>query len=177
MVALLLAAILAAPALIHAQGAPKISLAKAAVTAEAKNDERQVIAPASGQTFLWVTAAVAGAPTTIDLTKITLTSGAMKGRLVGVDAVYDGDPKEFSMIADVHLKTGAVLTPLEETKSVGTIGFAFTPGKTATVKVVSPPQSFCLLFEVPAALKSGTINGLGPTPLPVPALSSGRDHN
>jgi hypothetical protein len=174
--AVLLAALaLSASAVMHAQaGAAKFTLDKAAVVTEAKNDSRQAIVPPAGQAFLWVKATAAGAATTIDLTRIALTNGAAKGRLVGVDAAYDGDPKEFSMIADAHLKTGNVQPPLEETKSVGMIGFSFTPGKAASVKVVVPPQSFCLLFEVPSTLKAGQIAGLGPKPLTVPPLSSGR---
>lgn len=157
---LLAALVLSASALTHAQtGALKFTLDKAAVVTEAKNDGRQVIVPPAGQAFLWVKTTAAGAATTIDLTKIALTSGAARGRLVGVDAAYDGDPTEFSMIADAHLKTGKVVTPLEETKSTGMIGFLFSPGKAATVKVVVAPQSFCLLFEVPSTLRPDRSRG------------------
>lgn len=172
----LVALTLVTSTLVYAQsGAAKITLDKAAIVTEAKNDQREVLVPPAGQSFLWVKATVSGAATTIDLTKIALANGAAKGRLVGVDAAYDGDPKEFSMIAETHLKSGKMATPLEETKSVGMIGFAYTPGKAATVKVVVAPQSFCLLFEVPAGFKTGQITGLGPKALPLPALSTG--HN
>ena len=65
------------------------------------------------------------------------------------------------MIAASHLKSGKAIEPIEETKSAGAIAFAFKPGGPATIKITTPPQSFCLLFEVPATLKSGQIVGLG----------------
>ena len=146
----------------------KITLDKAGLAPEVQNDQRTALAAAPGHQFLWITATGAGAPGTIDLTKVTLTSGGTTSPLLGVDAMWDGDPKAFSMIAPAHLKTGAAVSPLEESKSAGSIAFAFTPGKTATVKVNSTPQSFCLLFDVPAAFAGGQVSGLAAQPLPVP---------
>jgi hypothetical protein len=155
-----------------AGAAPTVTLVKAALAPEATNDARTVMVPEAGQTFLWVTARVADAPATIDLTKVSVTSGTATFPLIGADSVWDGDPKQFSMIAAVHLKSGKLNDPLEESRSVGPIGFAFTPGKAATLVVNTPPQSFCLLFGVPKAFKTGKILGLGAAQLPLPALSA-----
>jgi hypothetical protein len=86
---------------------------------------------------------------TIDLTKVSVMSGATSSSLFGVDGTHDGDPTRFAMIAPAQLKGAALDKPLEESWSVGSIAFAFTPGKTATLKIIQPPQSFCLLFSVP----------------------------
>jgi hypothetical protein len=103
-----------------------------------------------------------------------VTSGAASYALIGVDSAFDGDPSQFSMIAPFKLKDGGKMTePYEETKSVGTIAFAYTPGKLATVKVNTPPVSFCLLFAVPATFKTGQVTGLGAAALPLPALAPG----
>jgi hypothetical protein len=113
---------------------------------------------------------VEGAPQTIDLTKVAIASTGTSSPLIGVDSAWDGDPKQFSMIAPVTLvKTGKLSDPMEETRSEGTISFAFTPGKTATLKVLTPPVSFCILFSVPKAFKTGSVSGLGAAPLPLPA--------
>jgi len=154
-----------------AQAGAAAKLGESAVVAEATNDSRQAIVPEAGQKFLWVKTTV-GAAQTIDLTRVAVQSGAETLPLIGVDAMYDGDPKQFSMIAPFRVKTGAAkVSPLEQTKSAGSIAFAFTPGKTATVKVITPPQSFCLLFAVPAAFKPGgaKVKGLGPADLTLPA--------
>jgi hypothetical protein len=151
---------------------PTVTLVKAALAPEAKNDERTVMVPEAGQTFLWVTATVADAPATLDLTKVAVTSGTATFPLIGADSVWDGDPKQFSMVAPVHLKSGKLNDPLEESRSVGSIAFAFTPGKAATLRVNTPPQSFCLLFGVPKDFKTGKVTGLGAAPLPLPALTA-----
>lgn len=151
---------------------PTVTLEKAALAPEATNDERRVMVPEAGQTFLWVTARVADAPATIDLTKVSVTNGTAAFPLIGADSVWDGDPKQFSMIAPVHLKTGKLNDPLEESRSVGPIAFAFTPGKAAKLMVNTPPQSFCLLFGVPKGFTTGKITGLGPAPLALPAPSA-----
>ena len=142
-----------------AGAAPTVTLVKAALAPEAKNDERTVMVPEAGQTFLWVTATVADAPATIDLTKVSVTSGTATFPLIGADSVWDGDPKQFSMIAPVHLKSGKLNDPLEESRSVGAIGFAFTPGKAATLMVNTPPQSFCLFVRRPEGLQDGEDHG------------------
>lgn len=147
-----------------------VTLVRAATTSEATNDMREQMAPAAGQTFLWVTVKAADAQT-IDLTKVSVAVGANTAPLIGVDSEWDGDPKQFSMIAPVILvKTGKLSDPMEMTHGPD-IKFAFTPGKTATLKIEKPPASFCLLFSVPKDFKTGTISGLGATPLPVPALA------
>ncbi len=151
-----------------------VKLTKAAVAAEAKTDQRDTMAPESGKQFLWVSATLSGAAQTIDLTKVALADGAVSYPLVGVDSVWDGDPNQFSMIAPIKLKTGKVRDPLEETRSVGPIAFAFTPGKLATLKVIEPPQSFCLLFLVPQAVHAGQIKGLTAAALAIPALPAGK---
>jgi hypothetical protein len=156
-----------------AGAAPTVTLVKAALAPEATNDQRTVMVPEAGQTFLWVTVKIADAPATIDLAKVALTSGTATLPLIGADSVWDGDPKQFSMIAPVHLKSGKLNDPLEESRSVGSIAFKFTPGKAATLMVNTPPQSFCLLFGVPKAFKTGKITGLGAAPLPLPALTAG----
>jgi len=152
--------------------APAIKLDKAALAAEVTNDQGLVIVPPAGQRFLWVTATAAGAPVTFDLTKVTVSFSQAALPLVGVDSAWGGDPKQFSMIARAARKTGGMLDPLEETRSVGTIGFAFTPGKTAALKVIAPPQSFCLLFVVPDSFKTGQVQGLGAKPLALPVLTA-----
>ena len=180
--ALILAALVAA-ALVPAgvgiaaspAAAPTVTLVRAALAPEATNDQRTAIAPAAGQMFLWVTAKADGAPQAIDLTKVAVVSGATSSPLIGVDSAWDGDPKQFSMIAPVRLvKTGSLSDPLEESRSEGTLSFAFTPGKAATLKVLTPPASFCLLFGVPKAFKTGTVSGLGAAPLALPALTAAK---
>ena len=122
----------------------KVTLVRAGVAPEATNDSRQAMAPAAGQQFLWVTVK-ADDVQTIDLTKVALAIGANGALLLGVDSEWDGDPKQFSMIAPVTLvKTGKLSDPMEMTRG-GALAFAFTPGKTATLKVEKPPASFCLL--------------------------------
>jgi hypothetical protein len=149
--------------------APKVTLVRAARATDATNDERTAIVPAAGQAFLWVTVKVEGATATIDLTKVAVVGDAGSSPLIGVDSAWDGDPKQFSMIAPVTLgKTGKLSDPMEETRSEGTISFAFRPGKTAMLKVLTPPASFCLLFSVAKAFKTGSVSGLGATPLPLP---------
>jgi hypothetical protein len=152
------------------RAASNVTLVRAATTAEATNDMREKMASAAGQTFLWVTVKAADAQT-IDLTKVSVAIGANAAPLIGVDSEWDGDPKQFSMIAPVTLvKTGKLSDPMEMTHG-GALAFAFTPGKVATLKVEKPPASFCLLFSVPKDFKTGTISGLGATPLRLPALS------
>jgi len=153
------------------QGGAVVKLGESAIVTDATNDSRQAIVPEAGQKFLWIKATVAAAQT-IDLTKVAVQSGAETLPLVGVDAMYDGDPKQFSMIAPFRVRGGAAkVSPLEQTKSVGTISFAFTPGKTATLKVITPPQSVCLLFAVPATLQATAmkVKGFGPADLTLPA--------
>jgi len=162
----------AQPAAQAGGGVTAVTLPKAALSMEVSNDQRTLLAPGAGQRFLWVTTTVSGAPQTIDLTKVVLVSGADSFKLLGVDSAFDGDPKQFSMIAPVVAKGGKTLEPFEETRSVGTISFAFTPGKTAALKVITPPQSFCLLFIVPQSFRTGQINGLGAKPLTLPALAA-----
>ena len=151
------------------EGGSGPTLVRAGVTAEATNDMREKMSPAAGQAFLWVTVK-ADAPQTIDLTRVKLAVGAGAAPLLGVDSAWDGDPKQFSMIAPVTLvKTGKLSDPMEMTRSEGTLAFAFAPGKAATLKVEKPPASFCLLFSVPKDFKAGAVSGLGAAPLPVPA--------
>jgi hypothetical protein len=151
-----------------------VTLTKAAVAAEAKTDQRDMMAPESGQQFLWVSATLSGAAKTIDLTKVALTSGTASYPLVGVDSVWDGDPTQFSMIAPIKLKTGKTRDPLELSRSVGPISFAFTPGKVATLTVSQPPQKFCLLFLVPQAVHAGQVKGLTAATLPLPTTTPGK---
>src|SRR5258708_7820361 len=135
--------VLTIPSRARAQAAPtaKFTLDKAAVAMEITNDQREPLVPAPGQTFLWITATESGVPQTVDLTKVAVTSSGASFPLIGVDSAWGGDPKQFSMIAPARTKEGKMYAPLEETRSVGTIAFAFTPGKTAELKVISPPQS------------------------------------
>ncbi len=46
------------------------SAEEAALAPEATNDQRALMVPEAGQTFLWATATVADAPASIDLTKV-----------------------------------------------------------------------------------------------------------
>jgi len=152
---------------------PPVSVDKAGLAATVTNNQRQALAPAAGQTFLWVTATASTAET-FDLTKVTLVNGPSSIPLIGV-STWDGDPKAFSMIAPVHLQAGNTLQqPLEQSSSDGSSALAFTPGKTATLKISKPPVSFCLLFAVPQGFRSGQVKGLGATDLPLPALAAGR---
>ncbi len=152
-------------------GTTNVTLTKAALADEVKTDQRQMIVPTPGQKFLWVSATLSGAAATIDLTKIAVTSGAASFPLVGIDSVYDGDPNQFSMIAKMKMKDGGTMRdPLEETRSDGSIAFAFSPGKVATLKAITPPASFCLLFGVPPGFATGQVKGLGAKDLAVPPL-------
>lgn len=145
-----------------------VALTKTGVAAEAKTDQRDMMTPETGKQFLWVSATASGAAQTIDLTTVTLTSGAASYPLIGVDSVWDGDPSQFQMIAPVTLKTGKVRPPLEETRSEGSLAFAFTPGKAATLKVLQPGAKFCLLFLVPQSVRTGHVKGLTAAALPLP---------
>ncbi len=153
---------------------PIVKFNRTAIAPEVTTDQRDAVAPEPGQQFLWVSTTLSGAPQTIDLTKVALMNGAASYPLVGVDSVWDGDPKQFSMIAPIKLKTGKTRNPLELSRSVGPISFAFTPGKLATLKVTQPPQSFCLAFLVPQAVRGGQVKGLTGVPLPIPALTAGK---
>jgi hypothetical protein len=166
--------LLTEPGLLFAQAGAgaTVKLDRAALSPEVSNDQREVLVPGAGKQFLWVAATLSGAPQVVDLTKVTLVSGPDKASLIGVDSAFGGEAKQFSMIAQAHSKDGKVLEPLEETRSVGSIGFAFTPGKSAVLKVNVPPQSFCLLFIVPKAFRTGTISGLGAKALQLPALAA-----
>jgi hypothetical protein len=156
---------------VSGQGGATVKLTKAALAAEVKTDERRMIVPADGQKFLWVSTTLSAA-TTVDLTKVSVTSGAASFPLIGVDSAFDGDPSAFSMIAKSKLKDGGrIVDPTEETRSEGTVAFAFTPGKLATVKSIKPPVSVCLLFSVPQAFTKGEIKGLSALPIAVPPLT------
>lgn len=150
-----------------------VTLNKAGLLTEATNSQKRVIVPAAGQTFLWVKA-TASAAQTIELTRISLTGGASSSTLLGVDGTFDGDPKRFAMIGSATLKDGGPSAPLEESWSVGSIAFAFAPGRTATLTIIQPPQAFCLLFSVPKAFQTGQIRGLGPADLTVPSFARQR---
>ena len=167
-------ALCAVPTIATAQAGAKaaITLDEAALAGEVKTDQRVMIAPESGKQFVWVKATLAGAPQTIDLTKVAIAGASASYPLVGVDSVFGGDPSQFSMISTVTLKTGKTWDPLEETRSDGSIKFAFTPGKLATLQVITPPQSFCLLFVVPSTFKTGTVTGLAADAKPLPALTA-----
>jgi hypothetical protein len=155
-----------------AQGAAAVKMDKAALAAEIQNDQRVVLVPGAGKRFLWVTATASGAAQSLDLTKVVLAAGSETSPLIGVDSAWGGDPKQFSMIARASSKDGRTLEPLEESRSTGDVAFAFTPGKNAVLKVLRPPQSFCLLFAVPETFRTGQISGLGAKPIPLPALTA-----
>jgi hypothetical protein len=146
-----------------------VALHKAGLLKEATNSQKRVVVPGAGQTFLWVKA-TASAAQTIDLTRVSLVGGASSSTLLGIDGTFDGDPTRFAMIGSSTLKGGGPSAPLEESWSAGSIAFAFTPGQTATLKIIQPPQSFCLLFSVPKAFQTGQIKGLGPADLNVPSI-------
>jgi hypothetical protein len=150
-----------------------VALAKAGLLLEITNSEKRLMVPAAGQAFLWIKA-TASQPLTIDLTKIAVMSGATSSSLFGVDGQFDGDPNRFAMIAPARLKGGDLDAPLEQSWSLGSIAFAFTPGKAATLKIIQPPQSFCLLFSVPRAFQTGQVKGLGTDDLKVPEISRGK---
>lgn len=169
------ACLLAAPSLRVAgqpAPAPAVKLERAAIAREAKNDQREMLVPEAGKQFLWVTAKISGAPRSVDLAKVVLAGGGQKFPLLGVDSAFGGDPNQFSMIAPARGKDGKMNEPLEETRSVGSVAFAFSPGKGATLKVITPPEAVCLLFAVPQGFKAGEIVGLDAAPLPLPALSA-----
>jgi hypothetical protein len=90
---------------------------------------------------------------------------------VGIDSVWDGDPKQFQMIARARTRDGKSIDPLEETRSEGSVAFAFTPGKIAELKILRPPASVCLLFVVPPGFSTGQVTGFGAKPVALPALS------
>jgi hypothetical protein len=173
---LTLAALVSAAVIAAAQSGaqPIVKFNKSAVAPEITTDQRDVVTPEAGQQFLWVSTTLSGAPQTVDLTKLALVNGTASYPLVGVDSVWDGDPKQFSMIASIKLKTGKTRDPLELSRSVGPISFAFTPGKVATLKVSQPPQSFCLAFLVPQAVRGGQVKGLTGVPLTIPTIAAGK---
>jgi hypothetical protein len=169
---LVLLGFLASPMVTSAQNGAKpiITLNKATLASEVTTDQREPIVPEAGQKFLRVSTTLS-LQQTIDLTKVSLVNGTASSPLIGVDSAHDGDPKQFSMTAPVRLKGGKMHDPLEETRSVGSIAFAFTPGKVANLKIIEPPQTFCLLFAVPQAFKTGQIKGLTGVALALPALT------
>ena len=164
----------AIPAAAQSGAQPIIKFSKSAVAPTITTDQRDVVAPDAAQQFLWVSTTLSGGPQTIDLTKVALVNGTASYPLVGVDSVWDGDPKQFSMIAAIKMKTGKTRDPLELTRSVGPISFAFTPGKLATLTVSQPPQSFCLAFLVPQAVHGGQVKGLSGVPLTIPTIAAGK---
>jgi hypothetical protein len=169
----LLVGLIALPASTGAQGAAAAAfvLSQAATAAEITNDERTALVPPSGQTFLWATLKASGPAQTIDLTKVVLAGSGGSFPLVGVDSAWDGDPKQFSMMAPARRKDGRPFEPLEETRSEGSVAFAFTPGKLAQLKIIRPPVAVCLLFVVPPGFSAGQVTGLGPKPVALPALT------
>ena len=169
----LLTGVMAVPVSTGAQGAGTAAyvLSKAATAAEITNDQRVTLLPPSGQTFLWATLNASGSAQTIDLTKVAVAGGGASFPLVGVDSAWDGDPKQFSMMARARTKDGRTIEPLEETRSEGSVAFAFTPGKIAQLKIIRPPASVCLLFVVPQGFSAGQVSGLGAKPAALPALT------
>jgi hypothetical protein len=153
-------------------GAPAFALTRDAVASDITNDQREALIPPSGQTFFWVTAKASGTAQTIDLTKVAVTVNGASFPLVGVDSAWDGDPKQFSMIGRARTKDGKTKDPLEETRSDGSVAFAFTPGKLAELRILRPPASVCLLFAVPAGFKTGQITGLAPNALALRPLTT-----
>lgn len=169
---MLLIGALALPVSTAAQGGTAaFALSKAATATQATTDQRVTLIPPAGQTFLWATLNASGGAQTIDLTKVAVSSGGASFPLVGVDSAWDGDPKQFSMIAQARTKDGKSIDPLEETRSEGTVAFAFTPGKIAQLKIIRPPAAVCLLFVVPQGFSAGQVTGLGAKPVTLPALS------
>lgn len=163
----------AAPLAAQTGAGTTVTLDRAALAAQVKNDQRVLLAPGAGERFLWVTATLSGAPRNVDLTQVVLTAGSEKRPLIGVDSAWGGDPTQFSMVARASSKDGRVLEPLEETRSTGDVGFAFAPGKSAVLKVIRPPQKVCLLFAVPGSFRTGQISGLNARALPLPPLAAG----
>jgi hypothetical protein len=53
------------------------------------------------------------------LTKVVVAVNGARFPLVGVDSAWDGDRKQFSMIARARTKGGRTIDPLEETRSEG----------------------------------------------------------
>ena len=148
-----------------------LTLGKAAYVNKVTNDQRTALVPPAGQRFLWVTAKATRAPQVIDLTKVAVVSGTTTAPLIGVDSIWDGDPKEFSMIAPAQKASGGTIPPPEETKSAGSTAFAFTPGKGATL-TINAPSSVCLLFAVPSSMQGGRIKGLDAKDLQVPPAAA-----
>ena len=168
-----------APAVFAAEGGTEatVGLGKATLGDAVSNDQKEMLAPGPGKRFLWVAAKLSGPPMVVDLTKVALVSGSETFTLIGVDSAHDGEAKEFSMIAQALSNSGKVGDPLPETRSTGFVSFAFSPKtKTATLKLLQPPETVCLLFSVPSTLKAGQINGLGAKPLPLPALATTARH-
>jgi hypothetical protein len=154
--------------------APAFKLEKAAIVDQITNDQKRPLVAQRGNRLVWIKATALRAPQTIDLMKVEIIGTPIKLPLVGVDTAFDGEPTQFSMIAAERLKNGPVVEPLEQTRSDGPVTFAFTPGKTASLKINSGTPSVCLLFAVFPGFTSGQVTGLGPTPMPIPALSAGR---
>lgn len=146
-----------------------VTLNKAGLLVDTRSSQDEVIAPGSGQWFLWVKA-TASAAQTIDLKKIALVSGASSSTAFGLDAANHGDPVRFSMMASARLRAGDIAAPIEESWSRDGVAFAFSPGHAASLTIVQPPAAFALLFQVSRAYQSGRITGLGPAELTVPAV-------
>ena len=172
--AMLVTAAAGIPAAQRQTQAPAFRLDKAAIVDQITNDGKRPLVAQNGMRFVWIKATALKTPQTIDLTKVEITGTPTKLPLVGVDSAFDGDPTQFSMIAAERIKNGPLVQPMEETKSDGKVEFAFTPGKTATLKFLTGTPSVCLLFAVFPGFTTGQVAGLGAAPLPVPALSPGR---
>jgi hypothetical protein len=153
---------------------PAFRFDKAAVVDQITNDQKRPLVAPNGNKFLWIKVTALKVPQTIDLTKVEITGTPSKLPLFGVDSAFDGDPTQFSMIAAARIKNGPLVQPMEETRSEGKVEFAFTPGKTATLKFLTGTPSVCLLFAVFPTFTTGQVVGLGPAPIPIPALSAGR---
>ena len=99
-VALLVGHVGAEPA---AQAGKAVKLEKAGLLQEITNSQKRVMVPPTGQAFLWIMT-TASQVQTIDLTKVSVMSGATSSSLFGVDGTHDGDPTRFAMIAPAQLR-------------------------------------------------------------------------
>jgi len=154
--------------------APAFKFEKAAIVDSITSDQKKPLVAPNGNRFVWIKATALKVPQTIDLTKVEITGTPSKLPLFGVDSAFDGEPTQFSMIQAARVKNGPLVQPMEITRSEGKVEFAFTPGKTATLKFLNGTPSVCLLFAVFPGFTTGQVAGLGAAPIPIPALTPGR---
>lgn len=156
------------------QGAMTAAVVKAGTADELTTAQGERMLAGVDARFIWVTVSATTART-FDLANVSFVHGGVLFPVVGVDHVSRGNPSRFSLIAPTAVEGQALRMAPAMPKSTGDVTFTFTPGSppSAVLEVTAPPQSFCLAFLVPSAVRAGVVHGLGPgdfgVTLPMPA--------